>query len=234
MPRVRDNNVPFDSSYVGPMTRSRLKIMEEGEGREEVWSYNNNNQKRIDITPLDAFAIASSMLDCSFGNAETETQLSELEEIEDDPSPQIQPGSIASLTNGASRCHGNGVRDNNNVRDAEGGEMSASLVAAAMLELSFDDLGELETEVSRVDSDYHALVTPPPPPAPPPRVVKRKWKLGSYRGKAKAACTEPIAGYPNERAPHAHAASATTFEPSSSDRRDAGAGAFDYLRVDLE
>ena len=96
--------------------------------------------------------------------------------------------------------------------------MSAFTVASEMLDWSF---GEMETEVSGVGSDYHAL-PPPPPPPPPPTVIKKKRKFSSYKGAAKAACNYPIAGHSNEIAPK-----------DQLDKPEAG-GAFEYLHIDLE
>ena len=243
MHRVHDNDIPSNSKLAGPMTRLRLRLKREREGPEEVISgkrnegnnnnNNKNNPKRIDVTQLDAFAIASSMLNCSYGHAET--QLSESEE-DDDRSLQKQPEPMASpmTMTEAAYCHGNGSMDDNNTseRDIEGGKMSAFMVASEMLDCSFADLGEMETEVSRVDSDYHAVTTPPPPPPPPPVIKKkRKFHLGSYRGKAKSAWSKPIAGQSNERAPHS---AATGFKQSSLVPVQREAGAFEYLHVDLE
>ena len=241
MHRVPDNDIPSDSNLAGPMTRLRLlrlKREREGPEPEEVISgskgneCNNNNhnnkknQKRIDVTQLDAFAIASSMLNCSYGDAET--QLSESEEDDRSLQKQPEPMPMASPMTEATFCHGNGSRDDNNTseRDIEGGKMSAFMVASEMLDCSFADLGEMETEVSRVDSDYHATPpTPPPPPHPPVIKKKRKFHLGSYRGKAKSAWSKPIAGHSNERAPHSAATGL---------KHQREASAFEYLHVDLE
>ena len=61
---------PLDEyESAGPMTRQRLKRQREG-SEEDIWGNrnkgNSNNKKRIDITPLDALTIASSMLNCSY------------------------------------------------------------------------------------------------------------------------------------------------------------------------
>ena len=133
---------PLDEyESAGPMTRQRLKRQREGM-EEDIWGNrntgNSNNKKRIDITPLDALTIASSMLNYSYGGAET--QLSESEE-EGHHSLQKQPEPIAPpvTADESAWCCGHGARNNNNTRivNIEDGEMSAFAVASELLGYSF-------------------------------------------------------------------------------------------------
>ena len=68
--RMSRQKKPLDEyESAGPMTRQRLKRQREG-SEEDIWGNrnNSNNPKRIDVTPLDAFTIASSMRNCSYGS----------------------------------------------------------------------------------------------------------------------------------------------------------------------
>ena len=122
MHRVHDDDIPTNSNLAGPMTRRRFKLEREREGPEEEVisakgneSNNNNYRERIDITPLGAFAIASSMLNCSYGDAET--QLSESEEEEDHSLQKLAEPMDPPMTD---------AEDNNNTMNTNEGDMEGS------------------------------------------------------------------------------------------------------------
>ena len=234
MPRAHDKSVPSTSNSAGPMTRSRLKIKRGREEEAEFAEENpldrgdecDNTQKGIDLTPLDAFTIASSMLNCSFGRAESGSraqspeseeghhslqQNSEQEADADDHSEQ----KASPTTEEAAWCRSDG--------SGYTCKINAFLAASEMLQLPLPDLSEMETEVAIMDPNY--LTSPTPPPLPPTPVIKKKKKLSisSYRERAKCAREEPVAG----------ASSNEGASPTAATELNEVGGAFKYLHVDL-
>ena len=234
MPRAHDKSVPSTSNITGPMTRSRLKIKREREEEAEFAEENpwdrgdecDNTQKRIDLTPLDAFTIASSMLNCSFGRAESGSRAQSPESEEDHHSLQQNSEQEADADDQSEQKASPTTEEAAWCRSDGSGyacKINAFLAASEMLQHPLADLSEMETEVAIMDPNY--LIPPTPPPPPPTPVIKKKKKLSisSYRERAKCAREEPVA----------EASSNEGASPTAATELNEAGGAFKYLHVDL-